>query len=489
VDELARACERIAATNSRNRKAAILAAYLEDLSPEDRELAGRFLAGEPVPGAKLAVGGVLLREAVRRVTGWETDLIRLSMREVGDTGEAIGHLLFGRTENRPLPLAEAAGIYQRLAMARRTALKLDILAETFARYRPLAVKYFVKFITGSLRIGLQTKTVREPGLFRPMEFMLAKPYEQVTGFRASDGWTVEDKYDGIRAQAHIDRSEVRIFTRGLEEITAGFPDLTARLSKVPGRAILDGEILAWRDGRALSFAVLQQRIARKKVSAAILESVPVEFLAYDILLREDEWLLGTPIERRRELLRSLPVIVSPSEPLDRVESIESRFTAARDRGNEGLILKRDASVYEPGKRTGLWIKVKRAYGTLDVVITAAEQGHGRRATVLSDYTFAVRDGERLLNVGKAYSGLTDAEIRELTRILRGITTERFGRVALVRPEVVLEVAFDGVQKSPRHKSGYALRFPRILRWRRDKTAAEIDSLEAVRSLYEASLPA
>jgi DNA ligase-1 len=180
-------------------------------------------------------------------------------------------------------------------------------------------------------------------------------------------------------------------------------------------------------------------------------------------------------------------LVSPqTEPRNR-EEIERLFQEARNRGNEGLVLKRRGSVYEMGKRSGVWYKLKRPLATLDVVITAAEQGHGRRATVLSDYTFAVRDGERFLNIGKAYSGLTDAEIRELTRILRGMVTERFSRVLLVRPEIVLEVAFDGIQKSPRHKSGFSMRFPRIVRWRRDKTAHEIDTLERVREIYEASL--
>jgi DNA ligase-1 len=167
--------------------------------------------------------------------------------------------------------------------------------------------------------------------------------------------------------------------------------------------------------------------------------------------------------------------------------IEELFAKARERGNEGLLLKRRTSTYEPGRRGGDWLKLKRPYGTLDVVVTAAEQGQGRRAIFLSDYTFAVQSANGFLNVGKAYSGLTDSEVKELTRVLRSASTEKFGRVTLVRPEVVLEVAFDGVQKSPRHKSGYALRFPRILRWRRDKKPEECDDLARVKALYEASL--
>ena len=183
----------------------------------------------------------------------------------------------------------------------------------------------------------------------------------------------------------------------------------------------------------------------------------------------------------------LSVRIAPQWGRWATSEIDQAFAAARDRGNEGLVIKRKGSLYEPGKRSGAWMKIKRPHGTLDVVITAAEQGSGRRAIYLSDYTFAVREGDRYLNVGKAYSGLTDAEVRELTRILRSLTIERFGKVALVRPEVVLEVAFDGVQKSPRHKSGYALRFPRILRWRRDKRADESDTLDRVKELYEKTL--
>ncbi|MBM3797453.1 MAG: ATP-dependent DNA ligase, partial [Acidobacteria bacterium] len=181
------------------------------------------------------------------------------------------------------------------------------------------------------------------------------------------------------------------------------------------------------------------------------------------------------------------LLISPQQSIDSHEALDALFAAARARGNEGLVLKRRGSVSEAGRRSGAWCKVKRAFGALDMVITAAEQGHGKRATMLSDYTFAVRDGERHLNIGKAYSGLTDEEIRALTRRLRAIAAGKFGRVLLVRPEVVREVAFDGVQKSPRHKSGYALRFPRILRWREEKTAADIDTLETVDALYAASL--
>jgi DNA ligase-1 len=286
---------------------------------------------------------------------------------------------------------------------------------------------------------------------------------------------------------------VRIYTRGLEDTTRAFPELVEEFARLGGRGVVDGEVLAWRGERALNFAVLQQRLARKKVDERLREEVPLVFVGYDLLYRDGELLLDTPLEARRQRLEEVfqgregHLRVSPQRRLKELEEVEVEFAAARARGNEGLLLKRQGSVYEAAKRSGNWLKVKRPYGTLDVVVTAAEQGSGRRATLLSDYTFAVRDGERFLNVGKAYSGLTDEEIRELTRLFKTLERERYGRVTLVEPQVVLEVAFDGVQKSPRHKSGYALRFPRIVRWRRDKQAEDADTLQRVEELYERSL--
>jgi DNA ligase-1 len=279
----------------------------------------------------------------------------------------------------------------------------------------------------------------------------------------------------------------------MEEITLAFPEIVDAWKVIPGKGIVDGELLAWRDGQALNFNVLQQRIARKNVRASLVQQVPVVFVGYDALLHNDDLLLKQPFEIRRASLErilldaTLALHISKQHRAHTLEGVDRLFLEARGRGNEGLLLKRRGSLYEPGKRTGAWQKLKRPFGTLDVVITAAEQGHGRRAIYFSDYTFAVRTAEGFANIGKAYSGLTDIEIKELTKILRSASTEKFGRVILVKPEVVLEVAFDGVQKSTRHKSGFALRFPRILRWRRDKRASEADDLSSVEALYATSL--
>ncbi len=552
MDDLADACEQVGKFSSRLLKVRILAGFLQALSDEDLVLAVRFLSTGPLAEAnvhqtlfesqekpRLSVGYATMREALLEVCGWDSETVRLCYQEVGDSGETIGLLIRGHSSERPLSLAQANELYQGLFRARLTARKVGLLADAFRSYRPVTIKYFVKVIAGNLRIGLQRKmveealaaacglpldTIREASnrlgdlagvalaarnntlqdiraqLFHPLEFMLAKPLDHIEDLPSPPDWFVEDKYDGIRSQIHIDRGHVRIYSRGMEEISNAFPELIKAFAAAPLTAILDGEILAWREGRALNFNILQQRIARKTVKAALMLEIPVLFVAYDILLLQNELTLANPFEERRSLLAETVeqmasvssesrsrILLSPQTALADHDQLERMFQEARGRGNEGLIVKRRGSVYEAGKRSGSWFKIKRPYGTLDVVITAAEQGHGRRATVFSDYTFAVRSGDGFVNVGKAYSGLTDTEIKQLTKLLRSLSVERFGRIMLVRPEIVLEVAFDGVQKSARHKSGYALRFPRILRWRHDKTPQECDDLARVRELYESSL--
>ncbi len=533
MDRLAEICELVASNGSRLRKVALLAEYLRGLADEDLVRAVYMLCCGPVVHAagKLSIGSATLREACLAVTDWDARVLARCYEEVGDTGETISLLLHGRTRNEPLSLAGAEEIYTALFQCRKTADKIAILKETLMAYSPLTMKYFVKVITGNLRIGLQAKMVEEAlaeatgasheavrtannrlgdlanvalaarrnelhtietRLFHPMDFMLAKPLEKLEDLPDPANYIVEHKYDGIRSQLHVENGRAAIYTRGMDDVTRAFPELEVIAAGLGGSAVLDGEILAWKDGRALAFAVLQQRLARKRVTPELMAEIPVVFIAYDLLFRNGALLLDHPIEQRRAALEETlawqtALLVSPQYAAKSSADVERLFGEARSSGNEGLVLKRRGSSYEPGRRSGTWYKVKRPYATLDVVITAAEQGHGRRATVLSDYTFAVKDGDRYLNIGKAYSGLTDEEIRELTRLLRSATIERFGRVSLVKPQVVLEVAFDGVQKSPRHKSGYALRFPRIVRWRKDKTAEECDEVERVRALYEASL--
>lgn len=530
MQRFARLCEDVARHSARSRKLSLVAEYLRALPDGDLLLAVRFLSGNARDG--LSVGSASLRDAVLAVLPIDRDLLRLCHREVGDSAETIALLMRSQPGAWQPTLAEASRVLEDLAGSRRTAGRQRILEDSLRRIEPATLKYFLKLITGNLRIGLQERLVEEAlalsagvpaaelreaanrcgdlsavaaalragslhaieaRLFHPMDFMLARPIDEPPSLPPGTAWFVEDKFDGIRCQAHVSGGRVRLFSRGAEDVTASYPELVLALASLPAASVLDGELLAWRGGAALPFNVLQQRLARKKLTPALLEEIPVAFVAYDLLYLRDRLLLDRPLEARRASLESLlagrafPLMLSRQQPLAGAHEIEPLFEAARGRGNEGLVLKRAGSLYEAGKRGGNWLKVKRPFATLDVVITAAEQGRGRRATLLSDYTFAVRDGRRYLNIGKAYSGLTDDELRALTRLLRSLSTERFGRVLLVKPEVVLEVAFDGIQSSPRHKSGFALRFPRILRWRPDKPVSEIDTLERVAELYRQSL--
>ncbi|MBD5654101.1 MAG: hypothetical protein IAI50_02840 [Candidatus Eremiobacteraeota bacterium] len=333
--------------------------------------------------------------------------------------------------------------------------------------------------------------------------MLATPVVFGSSYRdlAAGTWLVEDKYDGIRAQAHRSGGTVRLFSRTLNDISRSFPDVLAALSSPDRDAILDGEIVASRDGTVLPFRYLQPRLQRIDPSAAIVAEVPVAFVVFDVLASGDRFLLDEPlVERRSEIGSCIEangiVSVAPWLTLEAgasPERIAELFEAARARGNEGLMLKRTDAPYVPGRRGKWWLKLKRELTTLDVVVTAVEWGHGKRSGVLSDYTFAVRrsaqDGE-LLPIGKAYTGLTDAEIAEMTVWFlehRSGSAESARRAFAVEPSIVIEIAFDVVQKSTLHASGYSLRFPRIVRLRPDKSAAEIDTLPDLERVYHAML--
>ena len=515
MDRLAATCEDIQRHASPLKKVSLLAEYFKTLSEEDLALAVQLLNDGPAAHASknqtlfaielktgLKIGHTVLREAVRIATRWDKQTLDACYAQVGDAGETIGLLMRGISAGEPMSLTCADKLYQDLFQADHTAWRAMLLAKIFRKYQPLALKYFVKFITHGLRIGLATRQVKEAlalaeryeqlasieaRLFHPTEFMLAKALDRIDDLDDPAGWIVEDKYDGIRAQVHFDWGAVRLFSRGLEEITEAFPEIVAVCAALPGNGLIDGEILAWRDGRALDFNILQRRLGKKKVRATLMTEVPVIFMAYDLLLRDGALLLKHPVSARRKQLAELPISISPQYHVTSLADLHRLFSQARERGNEGLLLKRRDSFYEPGKRSGVWLKLKRPYGTLDVVITAAEQGRGPRATLFSDYTFGVRTAGGFVNVGKADAGLTHAEIKQLTKQLRAASLEKFGRMLLVKPEVVLEVAFDGVQRSTRHKGGYALRFPRILRWRKDKRPEECDSLEQLESLYRASV--
>jgi DNA ligase-1 len=301
------------------------------------------------------------------------------------------------------------------------------------------------------------------------------------------------RYDGVRAQPHVRGGSVRLSSRRLNDVTASYPQIASALSAAGTDVILDGEIVGMRDGRVLPFRELQQRMQSE---------VPLAYVVFNAMALGDDLLVDEPLARRRELLAH---VVVPNDrvqlaPFDFVEEVASadvneRFEAARKRGNEGLMIKRADSPYVPGRRGKWWLKLKRELTTLDVVVVAVEWGHGKRSNLLSDYTFAVRgDDGKLVAIGKAYSGLTDVEIAELTHwfLEHRLPEERQRQKARayeipVEPQIVVEVAFDVVQKSDLHESGFALRFPRIVRIRDDKPPEEIDTLETVRDVYREML--
>jgi DNA ligase-1 len=381
----------------------------------------------------------------------------------------------------------------------------------------------------ALRLAVEGKLAEaKMRIFHPLGFMLASPIESAEeGLSYFAEAAVEDKYDGIRAQAHASGGEVKFFSRTRDEITESFPELPDALAGLPQDAILDGEIVAWEQpGRARPFSVLQQRLGRKKVSDQMLREIPVAYLVFDVLYAGGELLIDRSLRERGRVLDELlaekgkivhhrghggtrgktgsqakftfdgeellatHILRAPVFRAASPEQLEELFAAARARGNEGLMIKDLGSTYTPGKRGKSWLKMKRELATLDVVVTAVEYGHGKRVGVLSDYTFAVWDMEkgRLVNIGKAYSGLTDVEIAEMTQWFLEHTIEDQGFRRTAEPKIVLEVAFNNMMRSDRHDSGFALRFPRIVRLRPDKTADEADTMERVRDIFEQQNP-
>ena len=536
----AQTAEKVAATTKKLEKAALLGTYLHELPDADLVRAARYFAGHQFAlndARTTNVGTNLLRDTLADVTNFDTENLRPRYVRLGDAGE-VAYEAFreaGRDEvNQPVfTLAATEHLIEQLSATRGTKNKRELLAEHFARSTALEAKYLVKLLVGDLRIGLKEGLVEDAiarafarpladvarvnmltgdigetavrarrdelagvamRLFHPLKFMLATAAEDLADVARTmpAEFYVEDKFDGIRAQAHAEAGRVALYTRTLDEVTHRFPELVAPFKSLKTDAIMDGEIVPARGAQILPFAELQKRLGRKTVGDELLASTPVVFIAYDLLYASGRVLFDEPLAERRRVLESLvtnnsdalPLRLSEAKRMSEVAPLDAEFEAARGRGNEGLMIKDPRSSYKPGKRGREWLKLKRALATLDVVVTAVEVGHGKRRNLLSDYTFAVRrsiEDAELLNVGKAYSGLTDAELAELTEWFRAHTLQEFahGRVRTVEPQIILEVTFDRVQPSKRHKSGYALRFPRILRRRDDKNVDEIDTLETV----------
>ena len=326
---------------------------------------------------------------------------------------------------------------------------------------------------------------------RPYPFYLAYALESpIEELGAPTEWQVEWKWDGIRAQLLRRNDQTFLWTRGEELVTERYPEIAEAGGWLPNGTVLDGEIMPWRDGKPLPFAHLQRRIGRRAPGAKIRAEVPVVLISYDLLELDGVDVRERPLSwRRAELTRVIAgaraesrIMVSPVEVVEGWDDVRAAHVRSRELCAEGLMLKRADSVYGVGRRKGGWWKWKVVPHTVDAVMVYAQAGHGRRASLHTDYTFAVWDGDVLVPFAKAYSGLTDVEIRQLDAWIRRNTTEKFGPVRAVKPEHVFELAFEGIQPSPRHKSGIAVRFPRILRWRTDKTAKDADTISTLRAI-------
>jgi DNA ligase 1 len=643
--KFAETAEAIAATTKKLQKTALVAEYLKSRPTDQAAASAIFLSGRAFPAweeTTLQFGGRLLWRVVAELSGQTESALTAAYRKHGDLGAVAGDVLPERS-GQGLRILEVAETFEQIATARGPAAKAALVRDLLGRATPLEAKYIVKIMTGDLRIGLKESLVEEAiakayleasaaqllnatkdgaikdgalkdvqranmllgdigetvrlasegklaeartktRIFHPLGFMLASPIESADeGLSYFAEAAVEDKYDGIRAQAHVSDGDVRFFSRTRDEITESFPELPEDLAGLPQAAILDGEIVAWsyseserevpalpsassgqplpataapaaslgpirtsepatpaspetsgrpsagkdapdHAGQARPFSILQQRLGRKKVSEKMLREIPVAYLVFDVLFAGGELLIDRPLHERAQILDKLlaaerkiahyggappgrkpsmqgTLAFTSTEDLtaahDRIirapvfrasspEDLESLFAAAQARGNEGLMIKDLNSPYTPGKRGKSWLKMKRELATLDVVVTAVEYGHGKRVGVLSDYTFAVwdRDKDKLVNIGKAYSGLTDVEIAEMTQWFLEHTIEDQGFLRVVEPKVVLEVAFNNMMRSERHESGYALRFPRIVRLRPDKSPEDADTLERAREIFE-----
>jgi len=534
--------DAVAATTKKLEKAAILGRYFESLTDADLGRAARYFAGHQFASTDARttnVGGSIISAALSEATGFSLEDLSPRYVRLGDPGDLAAEIVkeAKRSVSPTITLAETESVITRLSETRGIKNKTALLTAVLHRATPLEAKYLVKLLAGDLRIGLreglvedaiarsfnqplqdvaqanmllgdigETATRARVGdlhdigmrLFHPIKFMLATPAADLSDVARTmpEEFLVEDKFDGIRAQAHVESERVAIYSRTMDEITHRFPELVEPLRSLRADVIIDGEIVPAHGEVILPFSELQKRLGRKNVSTQLLKAVPVVLIGYDLLYAAGKVLIDQPLSDRRHLLAKIvpdtgPLRMSRGKLLSDAALLDNEFDLARARGNEGLMIKSPASSYKPGRRGREWLKLKRAIATLDVAVTAVEVGHGKRRNLLSDYTFAVRrsaEDSELLNIGKAYSGLTDRELTELTEWFKNHTVQEFGhgRVRIVEPTVVIEVTFDRVQPSKRHKSGYALRFPRILRLRPDKNPSDIDTLETVRRLSEDS---
>jgi DNA ligase-1 len=491
-------CEKLASTRSKNTKVEVIAKYLSQLDDRALQAAVLFLSGSVFPkgsGMSLNIGYSLIMQSLSDVTRLRPEEIQKIYLQHGDLG-ALAEFAVARKEQSPLvqqslllpELHEQLKKFASISGQGSADTRRRILTGLLINCTPLEAKYLVKIASGEMRIGVvealaevalsaafgrDIKQLRQALLLLgdvaevallakkdrlseatmkplvPLSFMLADVMFSAEEIATYYGKPLicESKYDGIRAQLHKRGQQVKIFSRKLDDITAAFPEIAVAAQVIQADAILDGELMAYRNGKPLHFQELQKRLRRKEVTEGMKSAVPVIYVPYDVLYL-DRPVIDLPLSERKQLLSAIgfedPVVDFGYSIVSSAEQIASAFDKSREAGYEGLLVKEPESLYHPGKRGRHWAKLKRELDTIDAVIVAAEYGHGKRAGTLSDYTFAVLDGDQLRTIGKAYSGLTDKEIEEMTRRLLSMVAEDHGYRLAVRPEIVLEVAFDSI---------------------------------------------
>lgn len=520
-------------SNRTNDKVAALKTYFSEAPAADASWALFFLSGNRL---RAPVKTKALREWGSRLSGYPLWLVEESYAHVGDLAETLALIL-------PEPSAATGGMQPLHELMEEVVqplldwdepIQFQMVREAWARLPARERFVFNKLITGAFRVGVsRTLVVRalaqvaevEPAVMehrlmgkwqpsaaayqalfaedadpaanpaRPYPFYLAYALEgELEALGDVSDWQAEWKWDGIRAQLIKRQGQVMLWSRGDEMITGQFPEIAAAASHLPDGTVLDGEVLCWRDGQPLPFNALQTRLGRKRITPKILAEAPAVFLAYDCLEADGGDVRIQNLDTRRKKLETLleemhgdgALQLSPQVPVDGWETLAALRGESRERGVEGLMLKRRSAPYQVGRVKGDWWKWKIEPYAVDAVMVYAQAGHGRRAGLYTDYTFAVRDGDELVPFAKAYSGLNDEEIRRVDAWVKAHTLKRHGPVRIVEPQLVFELHFEGIAESGRHKSGVAVRFPRIARWREDKQPGDVDTLESVRALLRAS---
>ncbi|MDF2736851.1 MAG: putative ligase-like protein [Nitrososphaeraceae archaeon] len=561
-------CEKIRSITKKNKKIEIISTYIANLDETSLPIAVLFLSGRVFPtGSNLTlnIGFTTIMQLLSEIAMLDIQDIQNIHLKHGDIGAIAEYAVSKKyvtslfNQQDKLDLSFIYHLFKKIATITGSGSnrnKKKILKGLLIACSPLESKYLIKIITGEMRIGSveslveiaisqafdkELKLIREAMLisgdisqvavlakknllhnaimkpFVPVSFMLADVMfsaEEIINYY-NKPLICEYKYDGIRLQLHKFNKEVRLFSRNLVEITYAFPELVKAAIETTLKTtnsmlsnqvdfIVDGELVAFKNGKPLHFQELQKRLRRKNVTNSIQTEVPIYYIIYDIMYFKNYQVLKKSLFDRKDILSTIsfkePIINSNYKIVESIEKVIAIFNESKDIGHEGLVVKDPLSQYHPGKRGRYWMKLKKELDTIDAVIVIAEYGHGKRAGVLSDYTFAVIDEEsnddynndsnfyekniRLKTIGKAYSGLTDKEIDEMTKRLREIAVEDEGNRIRVKPEIVLEVAFDTIQQSERHNSGFALRFPRIKSIRIDKGIKDIDTLEKVRQIYK-----